>query len=224
MLFQCLAVLVLACTVHAQYFYYAGTCPPENSAVAAFRNLTDIREPLYIPLIDRVLKDAQYATPEIQEKLDEVDLPWKVSLPLNDTNGFRLFHPFFDRCCEGNPYECTFANIVLQYVKYEGQVCWVVWPEAYYIYRRCTCCSCLLLEDCPVVGRCVETDYFTVGIIAYCPYIMYSDRYQQMALRIPTNCRCQANCPTPLDYVLPDGSPSEERRRSVGVASGPRHH
>ncbi|XP_076437438.1 uncharacterized protein LOC143276687 [Babylonia areolata] len=214
MLYQCLAVLALAYAANAQYYYYAGICPPENSDVAAFRNLTDVREPLYIPLIDRVMKDAGYALPEIQERLNEVDLPWKVSLPLNDTNGFKLFHPFYHRCCDFPLHECTFSDIILQYVKFAGGVCWVVWPEVLYVYRRCTCCSCLLAEDCPVVGRCVESDYHTVNVIAYCPHIMYSDRYQWIAMRIPTTCRCQAFCPTPLDYVLPLGSPEAEKQEA----------
>ncbi|KAK7093040.1 uncharacterized protein [Littorina saxatilis] len=211
MLFQGLAILLLACAATGQQSFYEGACPPENSAVAAFRNLTDVRAPLYIPLIDRVLKDASSAQDEIKAKLAEVDLPWKFSLPTNDSNSRLRFAPFLDRCCEDNHHACSNVDIILSYLKFDGGVCWVVWPEHFFIYKRCTCCACLLLEDAPVVGRCVETDYQTVGVIAYCPHI----KYQKVALRIPTRCRCQAACPTPLDYVLPDNSPAQERRLQI---------
>ncbi|KAL8592554.1 hypothetical protein ACOMHN_030239 [Nucella lapillus] len=211
--------LALLGGVGAQYHYYEGKCPPENYAVAAFRNLTDVREPLPIPLIDRVLKDVQYATPGIQEKLEEVDLAQKIFLPLNNSLSFKLFAPFLDRCCGGDNRDCRQDDLILQFIKFEGGPCWVVWPEAYYVYKRCTCCTCLLHEDCPVVGRCVESNYHTVEIIAYCGHIMYSDRFQKIALRIPTVCRCQASCPTPLDFILPAGVPTEHKRKLINGAA-----
>ncbi|KAK7093041.1 uncharacterized protein [Littorina saxatilis] len=212
MLFQGLTVLLLVCATNGQYALFNGACPPENSHVVEFRNLTDVRAPIFIPLVDRVLKDAQYALPEIALKLAEVDLAWKITLPTKDTKSMLPYAPFLDRCCQKHHHACSSLDIKLSYLKFQGGICWVVFPEHQFVYKRCTCCSCLLAEDAPVVGRCVETDYQTVFIIAYCPHIMYSDRFQKIAVKIPTRCRCQAACPTPLDYVLPDGSPSEERR------------
>nr|KAG5695043.1 hypothetical protein BaRGS_032536 [Batillaria attramentaria] len=201
---------MLAGTARAQYYFDKYQCPPENIGVALFRNLTDVREALTLPYIDDVMRDAKYARAEIQEKLEDVDVPWMVMLP-NITENYELFCPFVHRCCENFAHQCTFSDIVLQYVNYQDGVCWVVWPEQRYLYRKCTCCACLLQEDCPVVGRCVETDYSTVEIIVYCPHIMYSDRFVKLALRLPKNCRCAAQCPVPDEYIYNhrDGLPHE---------------
>nr|KAG5687940.1 hypothetical protein BaRGS_021648 [Batillaria attramentaria] len=112
-------------------------------------------------------KDQIYAVPEIQEALDGIDLAEEIVLPVPFETD-----PFVERCCDKPDYNCSSKFIELRYVKYQGDVCWIVWPSEHFFYIRCTCCTCVLDDLCPTVGRCVETDYRTIKVVAYCPHIM----------------------------------------------------
>nr|QIQ54695.1 capsule gland specific secretory protein [Reishia bronni] len=186
-------VVLFLSAAHAQYL---AECPPENIEVATFRLMTRDFPPLSIPNENRMEKDRSYAVAELQTALADVpDFGEKLQLPEN-----YLTDPFVERCCEKPKYNCSSISIELRYVKYQDGICWIVWPADFFVYTRCTCCTCLLDDDCPVVGRCVETEYVTIKVIAYCFHIMYSDRFQKLAIRIPTACECAASCPVPQNY------------------------
>ncbi|KAK7092950.1 uncharacterized protein [Littorina saxatilis] len=185
-------VMALLTVAHAQYLE---ECPPENIEVANFRQLTRDFPPISVPNVVRLEKDRSYAVPELQGYLAGINFASQLHLP----DGY-VTDPFVERACDKPDYNCTDLSIELRYVKYQNGICWVVWPESFFNYTRCTCCTCALKDKCPTVGRCVETDYVTVKVVAYCSHIMYSDRYQKLAIRIPTSCQCSASCPVPQQY------------------------
>ncbi|XP_076455721.1 uncharacterized protein LOC143290266 [Babylonia areolata] len=186
-------VALLVSAAHAQYI---ADCPPENVEVATFRLMTRDLPPLSIPNVNRLRKDVDYSVAELKTALADIpDFSAKLLLPDD-----YLTDPFVERCCPKVEYNCTHVDIELRYVKYRDGICWIVWPLDFFVYTRCTCCTCMLNDKCPVVGRCVETNYVTIKVIAYCFHIMYSDRFQKLAIRIPTSCECAASCPVPQNY------------------------
>lgn len=61
------------------------------------------------------------------------------------------------------------------------------------MYVPCRCSECLVPGMCPIVGRCVETSWQLVSVVAYCPRERFP--FFKLLIRIPTQCNCVQRCP-----------------------------
>ncbi|PVD36489.1 hypothetical protein C0Q70_03473 [Pomacea canaliculata] len=184
-------VCTAAAQVDSQLLRYA--CPPADAQQHTFRMMTEDVTADPIPPLDQVLEDLQDAPLEIQTFLSNLNQNAEsISLKL-PSNTLDIVGPFISRCCPLPAFNCTAVKIPLFFIRYYGSICFIFYPLDNFFYTRCTCSQCLVPGSCPVVGRCVESSWRFVKVVAYCP--SHIVRFVKILMKIPADCSCMQQCP-----------------------------